>query len=79
MVVNSMPTAAIVQGMGKINTLRVQTKGNSAWLFINNQQVESFTAAAPPGGGAIGFYAQSDPTFTTKETWQISNVTVAVQ
>ena len=78
MVVTSTPNPAILQGMGKTNALRIQTKGNSAWLYINNQLVESFTAAAPAGGGVVGFYAQSDASLTAKETWQISNLAVAV-
>jgi hypothetical protein len=78
-VVNSPPNPAILQGMGKANALRVQTKGNSVWLYINNQLVDTLTATAPSGGGVVGLYAQSDPTFTTKETWQISNLTVAIQ
>jgi hypothetical protein len=78
LLVNSTPNAAVVRGMGKTNTLRVQTKGNLASLYINNQLVESFSAAPPAGGGVAGFYVQSDATFTTKETWQISNLTVAV-
>jgi hypothetical protein len=70
---------AVVQGMGKANALRVQTKGNTAWLYINNQLVDVLSGTAPPGGGAVGFYAQSDSSLTAKETWQISNLTVAVQ
>ena len=78
-VVNSPPNAAIVQGMGKTNALRVQTKGNVAWLYINNQLVDTLTANAPAGGGVVGIYAQSDSSLTAKETWQVSNLTVAVQ
>jgi hypothetical protein len=78
-IVNSTPNAVVVRGMGKTNTLRVQTKGNLASLYINNQLVETFSGPPPAGGGVVGFYAQSDSTFSSKETWQISNLTVAVQ
>jgi hypothetical protein len=78
-IVNSTPNAAVLRGMGKTNMLRVQTKGNMASLFINDQLVETFSAPPPAGGGVVGFYTQSDSSFTTKETWQISNLTVAVQ
>jgi hypothetical protein len=49
-----------------------------ASLYVNSQLVETFSAAPPTGGGVVGFYAQSDSAYTTKETWQISNLTVAV-
>jgi hypothetical protein len=78
-IVNSTPNVAVARGMGKTNMLRVQTKGNMASLYINNQLVESFSAPPPAGGGVVGFYTQSDSSFTAKETWQISNLTVAVQ
>ena len=79
-VVTSAPNnAAVVQGMGKADTLRVQTKGNTAWLYINNQLVNVLSGTAPAGGGVVGFYAQSDSSLTAKETWQVSNLTVAVQ
>jgi hypothetical protein len=78
-IVNSTPNAAVAKGMGKTNTLRVQTKGNAASLYVNNQLVETFSAVPPAGGGVVGFYAQSDSAWTTRETWQISNLTVAIQ
>ncbi len=78
-VVNSTPSTAILQGMGKSNTLRVQTKGNSAWFYINNQLVDTLTGTAPAGGGVVGLYAQSDSSLTAKETWQVSDLAVSVQ
>lgn len=77
-IVNSTPNPAVLKPMGKENTLRVLTKANGASLYINNQLVESFYATPPAGGGLVGFYAQSDASFTAKETWQVSNLTVAV-
>jgi hypothetical protein len=77
--ITSLPSAAVEKGMGKVNTLRVQTKGTTAMLYINNQQVESVYDAAPPaGGGVVGFYGESESTSTTTETWQVGNFTVAV-
>jgi hypothetical protein len=74
----SAPNPAVMQGMGKTNTLRVLTKGNTASLYVNNQLVDSIVATPPAGGGVMGFYAQTDSTYTTKETWQIGNFTVTV-
>jgi hypothetical protein len=64
--------------MGKTNTLRVQTKGTVATLYINGQQVESLSGQPPAGGGYVGFYAESEAAYTAKETWDISNFTVAM-
>jgi hypothetical protein len=45
--------------MGKSNTLRIQTRGNTATLFINDLQVGNLTGTPPSGGGMFGFYAES--------------------
>jgi hypothetical protein len=74
----STPSAAVQKGMGKTNTLRVQTKGTVATLYINGQQVESLSGQPPAGGGYVGFYAESEAAYTAKETWDISNFTVAM-
>jgi hypothetical protein len=74
----SVPSAAVVKGMGKTNALRVQTKGNLATLYVNGQQVETLTGQPPAGGGFVGFYAESESTYTAKETWDIGNFTVAM-
>jgi hypothetical protein len=74
----STPSAAVQKGMGKTNTLRVQTKGSVATLYINGQQVESMSGQPPAGGGYVGFYAESESTYTAKETWDIGNFTVAM-
>jgi hypothetical protein len=67
------PSQAIVQGMGKTNALRVQTKGSTSTLFINDQQVGTFNGAVPAGGGQVGFYGQGDGT----DTLQFTNFAVA--
>ncbi|MGO9492140.1 MAG: hypothetical protein ACLPZY_07605 [Terracidiphilus sp.] len=78
--ITSLPSAAVEKGMGKVNTLRVQTKGTAATLYINNQQVESVYDANPPaGGGVVGFYGESESTTTATETWQVGNFTVALE
>ena len=39
---------AVVQGLGKANALRVQTRGKTATLFINDQQVGHSSGRRPP-------------------------------
>jgi hypothetical protein len=68
-------SAALVQAPGGSNTLRVQTRGNVATLFINDQQVGTVTGTPPSGGGLVGFYAASST--TSLSTWDISGLTVA--
>jgi hypothetical protein len=74
----STPSAAVEKGMGKTNTLRVQTKGTVATLYVNGQQVETLSGQPPAGGGYVGFYAESEAAYTAKETWDIANFTVAM-
>lgn len=76
--VASTPSAAVQKGMGKTNTLRVQTKANVATLYVNNQLVETIYAAPPAGGGLVGFYAESESSMTAPESWSISGLTVAI-
>jgi hypothetical protein len=78
MIATSTPSAAVEKGMGKTNALRVQTKGTVATLYINGQQVETLSGQPPAGGGYLGFYAESESTYTAKETWDISNFTIAM-
>ena len=63
------------KGAGASNTLRVQTRGNVATLFINDQQVGTLTGTPPAGGGLAGFYTSSSS--TSLSTWDISGYTVA--
>ncbi len=67
--------AAIVKGTGVTNALRVQTKGNTATLFVNNQQVGTVTGTPPSGGGVVGFYSQTSS--TSASTWDFTNFSVS--
>ncbi len=66
---------ALAQAPGASNTLRVQTRGNVATLFINDQQVGTVTGTPPSGGGLVGFYTASST--TSLSTWDVSALTVA--
>lgn len=68
---------AIVKTMGGTNTLRVQTKGGTATLFINDQQVGTVTGTPPAGGGLVGFWVGSSNT-TATDTWDVTNFSVAI-
>ncbi len=67
--------AAAATGTGASNTLRVQTRGNVATVFVNDQQVGTMTGTPPPGGGLVGFYTASSS--TSLSTWDVSGLTVA--
>ncbi len=69
-------SAAIVKTMGSANVLQVQTRGNVVTLFINGQQVGTFTGTAPSGGGIVGFFA--DTSTTSLDTWDISDFSVGI-
>jgi hypothetical protein len=69
-------SAAIVKTMGAANTLQVQTKGKTATLFINGQQVGTFSGAPPSGGGVVGFSASTSS--TSLDTWDVTDFSVAV-
>ena len=69
-------SAAVVKGVGAVNTLQVQTKGKAATLFVNGQQVGTFTGAPPSGGGVVGFTVSTSP--TGADTWDVSDFSVAV-
>jgi hypothetical protein len=68
---------AVVKTMGGTNTLRVQTKGNTATLFVNDQQVGTVTGTPPAGGGLVGFWVGSSNT-TATDTWDVTNFSVAI-
>jgi hypothetical protein len=67
-------SAAIKKGVGVANTLRVNTKGNTAMLFINDQQVGTITGTPPAGGGSMGLFAGS---ITGPETWDFTDFSVS--
>jgi len=69
-------SAAIVKTMGSANTLQVQTKGKTATLFINGQQVGTFTGTPPSGGGVVGFSVSTST--ASLDTWDVTDFSVAV-
>lgn len=78
MLVESVPSGVVAKGMGKTNALRVHTQGDTATVYVNNQDVETLIGVPPAGGGLVGFYAESETSMTAKETWDISNLTIAM-
>ena len=68
---------AIQKVAGAAQSLRVQTKGTQALLFINDQQVGTLTGTPPAGGGLVGFYARSSD--TSASTLEFTGFTVAIQ
>jgi len=67
-------SAATKMGVGVANTLRVQTAGNTATLFINDQQVGTFTGTPPAATSQVGFFTGSSS--KTADTWDVSDLTV---
>jgi hypothetical protein len=72
------PNSAIVQGMGKANTLRVSTKGSTATLFINDQQVGTVNGTPPANGGLVGFVGDSSEPLTGTVSFDFTDFAVAV-
>jgi len=54
-------TDFIKPGAGIGNQIKVVTKGDQATIWINGQELISFTGQPPKGGGFIGFKAASGP------------------
>ena len=67
-----------VQGTGKSNTVRVLTKGNTATLFVNDQQVGTFDGTPPAGGGMAGFIGDSSDQMTAPVTFDFTDFAVAI-
>jgi uncharacterized protein len=65
---------AINKGLGKVNKLRVVTKGAQMTAFINDKQVITMTGQPPLGGGCVGISGSSDP--DRQSTWEFSNLRV---
>jgi uncharacterized protein len=65
---------AINKGVGKVNKLRVVTKGAQMTAFINDQQVITTTGQPPLGGGCVGISGSSD--LDCQSAWQFSNLRV---
>jgi hypothetical protein len=78
MSVFSTTSTAVEKGMGKTNTVRVQTKADTATIYVNNQEVNVIYGSAPAGGGLVGFHCESGASATTKDTWEVSGMTVAL-
>ncbi len=53
--------AAIKQGVGAENQIKLVTKGNQGTIFINGKQVGTFVGEPPEGGSLIGFEVDSGP------------------
>lgn len=49
----------INQGLNQRNELRVVTRGDQAWVFINNREVAEFKGLPPKGGSFVGLRAAS--------------------
>lgn len=70
------PSDAIKKGVGVTNVLRAQTVGGVATVFINGQQVGTFTDTAPPGGGLTGFILSSSN--TSPQMMDVSDFSVSI-
>jgi len=68
---------AVQKVAGAANSVRVQTKGTQAMLFINDQQVGTLTGTPPAGGGLVGVDALSSD--TSASTLIFTGFTVAIQ
>jgi len=73
-VVNALdPPKSIRKGLGKVNELRVVTKGKSAQLLINDEKLATYTGFPPDGGSRIGLIAESG---NEPCTWAFSSLVV---
>ena len=65
---------AIKKGIGQVNKLRVVTKDREATVYINGQQVTTFSGQPPQGGGCIGVCGGS--AHSGENTWQFGSLRV---
>ena len=73
--ISPTPSAAIKKGGGQTNTIRVQTKGDDAILFVNDQQIATISGHAAEGGSLAGFYGDSSS--ATGNVWEFTDFTVS--
>ncbi len=66
--------AAVKQGIGQINRLRMVTKGNEATAYINGTEVVTFSGQPPDSGSFIGVFGDS-PT-NSQNVWEFSDLKV---
>jgi len=62
------------RGLGQSNEIRVLVVGNSATVYVNDQEVGKMTNTAPKGGSMVGVYAESGE--TAVYTWEFSDFVV---
>lgn len=65
---------AVKRGLNQENEIRVVTKGNTATVYINEEQVATLKGSPPEGGGMVGMYAESGA--TEPYGWKFSNFSV---
>lgn len=65
---------AIRAGADAVNRLKVTTAGNYMTFFVNDKKIVDLWGQSPSRGGAVGFWAQSEP--GKEEDWRFSNLVV---
>lgn len=65
---------AAIKGLGKVNELRVVTRGKLVTFYVNSKQVASFKGFPPDGDSSIGLHAESGE--REANTWQFSDLVV---
>jgi hypothetical protein len=63
------------KGPGAKNVVRITTSGNSIVAYINGQKFASLRGEPPPGGGQVGFWAQSET--AVRDSWKFFNLKVS--